>query len=60
MSGSIRDPQFWLQLAAKTRAKAEAYSLPKPDRVRILQLAEAYERLAERAMRRQAAAGGRS
>jgi hypothetical protein len=48
MSGSIRDPKFWHDLAEETRRKADAFSLDRREKERLLRIAGEYDRLAER------------
>jgi hypothetical protein len=51
----VLDPRYWEDRAAKTREKAEQFSM-QDSRNRLLKIAEEYERLAERATERQQAA----
>jgi hypothetical protein len=48
----VFDPRYWEERAAKTRDKAEQFSM-RGSRDRLLKIAEEYDRLAERAAERQ-------
>jgi hypothetical protein len=50
----IRDPDYWHERAAETRAKADSSYDPKTV-LRLLKVAEEYDRMAERAERWQTA-----
>jgi hypothetical protein len=54
MSRSIRDPRFWRDLAIETRRKAEAFSIERQEKERLLKIAEEYDSLADRRERWQA------
>jgi hypothetical protein len=48
----VLDPRHWEERAAKTRDKAEQYSM-RDSRERLLKIAEEYDRIAQRAAERQ-------
>lgn len=50
----VRDPDYWRGRAAETRAKADTYGHPQ-NKEKLLKVAEEYDRMADRAERRQTA-----
>ena len=50
----LHDPDHWRKRAAQTRAKADMFAHPQ-SKVRLLRIAEEYDRLAERAEEQQTA-----
>lgn len=50
----VLDPRHWQERAAKTRDKAEQFSM-RDSRDRLLKIAEEYDRIAQRAAERQQA-----
>ena len=56
MRGVIFDPDYWHELAAKTRASAQRMALPAAQRL-LLDTAAGYEKLADKARRRRACDG---
>jgi hypothetical protein len=53
MHDPVKNPDFWRERAEKTRAKANRFLLDPRERVRMLRIAEEYDKLAERAAERQ-------